>query len=174
MKTVMRFSSGRATGMTAALAVLVSACIPVPPPAGSVDPQGRPITTSEIRLEMRDGHQTLDAILLGLAGGAVGMVVGGKIGYDIGYAHDIRQGCEDCGLGGLLGGATIGFIAGTVVGGNLGMRLGAKADRSDALRRILERRAREQQPARQAAGPEVGPRLPLFATVLTPALAGAR
>jgi hypothetical protein len=174
MKNALRFPPCRLGAMTAALAVLTGACIPVPPPAGTVDPQGRPITTADIRLEMHDGHQTLDAILLGLAGGAVGMVVGGKIGYDIGYAHDIRQGCEDCGLGGLLGGVTLGFIAGTIAGGNVGMHLGAGADRNAAIARIIRRRAQEQQPSRRASRGGLGPAYPFFISALPPSLAPLR
>ncbi len=111
-----------------------------------MDPQGRPITTEQILRVMRDRRQTLEALGLGLLGGAIGLVAGAKIGYEIGYARDIRQGCEDCGLGGLLAGAGAGTVVGMVIGGNLGLHHGARADRAHAVERIIQERARSQGP----------------------------
>jgi hypothetical protein len=126
---------------TGLLAATITACLPVPPPRPGVDPQGAPISSAEIRGAMRDTRRNLYAIGLGLAGAAAGTLLGGKLGYEIGYARDIQQGCEDCGLGGLLAGAAIGFTAGLVAGGNGGMLIGANADRSDAIARVIRERA---------------------------------
>jgi hypothetical protein len=59
---------------------------------------------------MRGDNQTWTSIAFGLGGGALGLVAGGKIGYEVAYERDIQRGCEDCGLGGLLRGATIGLF----------------------------------------------------------------
>lgn len=132
---------------TLLLLILVEACVPVRPPAPAVDPQGAPITTEQIVIAKRESKQTWYAIGLGVLGAGVGTLVGGKIGYEIGYAHDIRQGCEDCGLGGLLLGAAIGFTSGAILGGNVGMHAGARADRADAVERIILERARRNAAA---------------------------
>ncbi len=151
-------------------ALVLSACVPVGPPAPSVDPQGRPITTEQIQRVMRDRRQTLESVGLSLLGGAVGFFAGAKIGYEIGYARDIRQGCEDCGLGGLLAGAGIGTVAGMVVGGNIGLHDGARADRADAIARIIQERARSQAPS-SAGRPPANSLLygVVFVPVTTPA-----
>jgi len=128
------------------LTTLSSACIPVGPPAPAVDPRGAPISTAEISTAMPSSSQTGYAIGLGLLGGAVGTLVFGKIGYSIGYAHDIQQGCEDCGLSGMLTGALLGAVTGMVVGGNIGMHAGAHADRDAAIARIIRDRARDAAP----------------------------
>jgi hypothetical protein len=61
-------------------------------------------------------------LLLGLAGGAAGMLAGAAVGYRIGWAKDTRGGCEDCGLGGLLLGATLGESLGLALGVHAGGR----------------------------------------------------
>ena len=149
-------------------AVLAQACIPPRPPAPAVDARGEPITTEQIIAARRTTHQTVDAILLGAAGGVAGLLLGGKIGYEIGYAHDIRVGCEDCGLEGLVLGATIGLASGVILGGNLGTHLGAGADRADAVESIIIQRARSAYFYREKNSHMVGAPLPAPGIVVTP------
>jgi len=155
----MNTPSRRLAGAALLLAAwFPAACVPVPPPAPAVDSRGEPITTGEIRSVMHDSRQTGYAIGFGLLGGVIGTLVIGKIGYEIGYAHDIQQGCEDCGLSGLLTGALLGTVTGIVVGGNLGMHAGAHGDRDDAIARIIRDRARDAAP--------VGARRPAASSLL--------
>jgi MFS family permease len=134
------------------LATLTNACVPVKPPALGVDPQGAPITTAEISAAMHHSSQTAFAIGLGLLGGVIGTAVFGKIGHEIGYAHDIQQGCEDCGMSGMLSGAALGLVAGSVAGGNIGMHAGARADRDNAIARIIRARGQGSGVGGQSAG----------------------
>ncbi|MGH7597010.1 MAG: hypothetical protein ACREOI_11700 [bacterium] len=71
-------------------------------PADTTTAEAEIISEDEIRQEMRSANRTLYALGLGLGFGTVGFFAGGKIGYEIAYARDIKNGCEDCGLGGLI------------------------------------------------------------------------
>lgn len=105
------------------------------------DRAGRPISEEEIRHEMRPVTGPIGWGIL--FGGALGMVVGSQIGYRIGHAWDTARGCEDCGLGGLVGGAVVGVLGG-VVGGALLVYESAQArERRAAIRRIQARRSTE-------------------------------
>jgi hypothetical protein len=158
----------RGTALVLLPVVAGTACIPVRPPAPAVDARGAPITTEQILAERRITHQTVDGILMGLAGGAAGLLLGAKVGYEIGYAHDIHAGCEDCGLGGLLLGATIGLASGAILGGNLGTHVGAGADRADAVQKIIIERARSAYFYREKNSHIVGAPLPAPGIVVTP------
>jgi hypothetical protein len=95
----------------------------------------------EIRREMRATNRTLYGLGLGLSFGALGFLAGAKIGYEIDYANDIKQGCEDCGLEGLIYGSLIGAGTGFAGGMIIGQKLGAEKDREAAIQRIKQRQS---------------------------------
>ena len=158
----------RAAAIPLLAGLLVQACVPLRPPAPTVDPRGVPITTAEIIAARTEKKQNLYGFGLALLGGAAGVLAGGKVGYEIGYADDIRQGCEDCGLEGLLLGAAVGVAAGTIIGGNLGMHAGARADNADAVERIIVQRARSAYFYREKNSHIVGAPLPRPGMLVTP------
>lgn len=117
-------------------------CAAAPTPVTTLEPQRDSISETEILREMQSHHaRAVLGVGFSLLGGAVGLVLGGKIGYEIDYHHDIRQGCEDCGLGGMLLGGAIGGLTGVVAGATIGVKVGTNADRAAAIRRIKARRA---------------------------------
>lgn len=140
VRTHVSFRSG---GSVMARFVVGLACLCILP--GCVITRNLPddVSESEFRQEVRVGYR----LLFGLVGGAVGFVAGGKIGYEIDRSRDLRRGCEDCGLDGILIGAPVGFVSG-VVGG---VFLGANFDRKAALRRVREKRTRNQPTGRGLA-----------------------
>jgi hypothetical protein len=99
------------------------------------------ISEEEIQKEIRPVYRTLYGLGLGLGFGTVGLIGGAKIGYEIAYARDIKRGCEDCGLGGLIYGGLIGGGTGLVGGIIIGQNLGARKDREQAIQRIRHRRS---------------------------------
>jgi hypothetical protein len=94
---------------------------------------------------MRSANRTLYALGLGLGLGTAGFFAGAKIGYEIGYAQDTRNGCEDCGLAGLVYGSLIGVGTGLVSGLIVGQNLGPQKDREAAIQRIKQRRKVERE-----------------------------
>jgi hypothetical protein len=109
-------------------------------PADTTAAEAEIIAEDEIRREMRSANRTLYALGLGLGLGTIGFFAGAKIGYEIGYAQDIKNGCEDCGLGGLIYGSLIGAGTGLVGGLVVGQNVGAQKDREAAIQRIKQRR----------------------------------
>jgi hypothetical protein len=114
-------------------------------PADTTAAKAEIITEDEIRQEMRSANRPLYALGLGLGFGTIGFFAGAKIGYEIGYAQDIKNGCEDCGLGGLVYGSLIGAGTGLVGGFIVGQNLGAQKDREAAIQRIKQRRKAEHE-----------------------------
>lgn len=114
-------------------------------PADTTTAEAEIITEDEIRQEMRSANRTLYALGLGLGLGTAGFFAGAKIGYEIGYAQDIKKGCEDCGLAGLVYGSLIGAGTGLVSGLIVGQNLGAQKDREAAIQRIKQRRKAEHE-----------------------------
>jgi hypothetical protein len=98
------------------------------------------ISEEEIQKEIRPVYRTLYGLGFGLGLGTIGLIGGAKIGYEIAYAQDIKDGCEDCGLDGLIYGGFIGGGAGLVGGIIIGKNVGAKMDREAAIKRIKEKR----------------------------------
>ena len=103
------------------------------------------ISEAEIRREMRATNRTLYAMGFGLGCGTLGFLAGAKIGYEIDYPHDLKNGCEDCGLDGLIIGSLIGASSGLIGGMNWGRHIGAKQDREAAIQRIQLRRKLQEQ-----------------------------
>jgi hypothetical protein len=90
---------------------------------------------------MRAMHSSSVApLLLGIAGGAAGLVLGARIGYEIDYANDVQRGCEDCGLGGMIVGAATGLPAGVAGGVLIGSAIVRHHQRAEAIRRIKAKR----------------------------------
>lgn len=112
-------------------------------PADTIAVEVEIIAEDEIRHEMRSANRTLYALGLGLGLGTIGFFAGAQIGYEIGYAQDTKNGCEDCGLGGLVYGSLIGAGTGLVGGLIVGQNLGAQKDREAAIQRIKHRRKAE-------------------------------
>ncbi|MGH7455542.1 MAG: hypothetical protein ACRENG_29580 [bacterium] len=114
-------------------------------PADTTAAEAETIAEDEICQEMRATNRTLYALSLGLGFGTVGFFAGAKIGYEIAYARDIKNGCEDCGLGGLVYGSLIGAGTGLVGGLIVGQNLGAQKDREAAIQRIKQRRKADHE-----------------------------
>lgn len=114
-------------------------------PADTAAVEAETINEEEIRQEMRSANRNLYALGLGLGFGTIGFFAGAKIGYEIGYAQDIKNGCEDCGLGGLVYGSLLGAGTGLVSGLIVGQNLGAQKDREAAIQRIKQRRKAEHE-----------------------------
>jgi len=145
-----RGASRRWRALVGAASLLTAACATIRAPAPTVDPDGRPISSIEIQNEMRPTYESIYGLLLGLGGGAVGMVLGAKVGYEIDQLTPCV--CEDPGLAGALLGALVGSLTGLTVGSWYGSNMGYRQDRLVAIERIIERRS-----APDSAAPRPGP-----------------
>jgi len=96
------------------------------------------IPESEIQAEMQKVRTAADAspILLALAFGGAGAVVGWIVGCELNVG-----GGDDPGLDGCVGGGAIGAIGGLAAGVSLGNKLAEESRRAEAIRRIRARRA---------------------------------